>query len=279
MAFYIDSPTKKARKEPMETCIIHMSSAQNDPQIRTMVKNSQSWDPLLDAAKIRNFIPILDLAAGCQPGEIPDVKYHKNCRSMFVMKKNLERIQNQQSVSGETQSDEELVRKSARKSDKNAGRLFDDNCIFCDKKVRYIKANKKEIAQPCSTKNAEENIKKWATLKNDTKILALASRELLAGEARYHRTCQKDYTRECEEKSEVHEMSDYEEISFNKIFEFLRRDLFQNPRIIKFKELSDKLFENMMTNGAENIDRKNKKVKLKKMLEIEFDKKPSFYCW
>ena len=42
---------------------------------------------------------------------------------------------------------------------------------------------------------ADSSIRKIATQKNDSKILALVSRELVAAEARYHRTCYRSCTR------------------------------------------------------------------------------------
>ena len=41
---------------------------------------------------------------------------------------------------------------------------------------------------------ADESIRKIATAKNDSKILAIASRDLVAAEGCYHRSCYKAYT-------------------------------------------------------------------------------------
>ena len=42
---------------------------------------------------------------------------------------------------------------------------------------------------------ADSSIRKIATQKNDSKILALVPRELVATEACYHRTCYRSFTR------------------------------------------------------------------------------------
>ena len=42
---------------------------------------------------------------------------------------------------------------------------------------------------------ADSCIRKMATLKNDSKILALVSRELIAAEACCHRSCNRSYAR------------------------------------------------------------------------------------
>ena len=42
----------------------------------------------------------------------------------------------------------------------------------------------------------DEKVRAVATAKMDDKILAVTSRELIAAEAHYHRTCYRDYTRD-----------------------------------------------------------------------------------
>ncbi|KXJ04733.1 hypothetical protein AC249_AIPGENE5275, partial [Exaiptasia diaphana] len=71
-------------------CIIHCSS-ENSTELRSL-KDIESWQSLLKAASIRNHKPLLDIAETLKEGEIPDIKYHKTCRSLFTMKKDLDRI-------------------------------------------------------------------------------------------------------------------------------------------------------------------------------------------
>ena len=52
----------------------------------------QSWKSLLNAAEIRQYKPILDLVETLKGKEIPDIRYHRKCRSIFTMKKDLDRI-------------------------------------------------------------------------------------------------------------------------------------------------------------------------------------------
>ena len=52
-----------------------------------------------------------------------------------------------------------------------------------------------EILIQCIDLRADENIRKTALAKNDSKLLAIVSRDLVAAEACYHGTCHREYTR------------------------------------------------------------------------------------
>ena len=66
-------------------------------------------------------------------------------------------------------------------------------CIFCEKD-KYVKGtNSKEKLVKCCELRADETIKQRALQICEANILA--SREVVAAEAHYHRTCYRDYTR------------------------------------------------------------------------------------
>jgi len=48
-----------------------------------------SWLTLLKAAEIRKHAPVLELVKDLPEGVIPEVYYHKKCRSIFTIKKTL----------------------------------------------------------------------------------------------------------------------------------------------------------------------------------------------
>ena len=57
-----------------------------------MCPNSvESWKTLRRAAEIRRHEEILAIAVN-SPDEIPEVYYHRKCRSIFTLKKDLDRI-------------------------------------------------------------------------------------------------------------------------------------------------------------------------------------------
>ena len=70
-------------------------------------------------------------------------------------------------------------------------------CIFCDKVSKYAKGKdvRKKLIQGVDQLRADENIRKTALAKNDSKLLAIVSRDLVAVEACYHGTCYREYTR------------------------------------------------------------------------------------
>ena len=70
-------------------CIIHCS---NDTQKLISPQDLVSWKNLLRAAEIRKHAPLLEIAKTCDEGQIPKVYYHRRCRSIFTMKKQLDAI-------------------------------------------------------------------------------------------------------------------------------------------------------------------------------------------
>ena len=81
-------PAKRRRLD----CVIHCSPNDETESKLISPQNINSWKTLITAAEIRNHTPILELAKKLSDGEVPDVKYHRKCRSIFTMKKDLERL-------------------------------------------------------------------------------------------------------------------------------------------------------------------------------------------
>ena len=71
-------------------CIIHSTSSAGVDAPLISPQNFESWLTLLEAAKVWNHHPILDLAKNLDDKEIPAIFYHRKCRSLFTMKKDLE---------------------------------------------------------------------------------------------------------------------------------------------------------------------------------------------
>ena len=70
-------------------CIIHSS---NSVKNLSKLDSLSSWKPLVKAARIRNFVPVLRILEEVEPDIVPDIWYHRICRFIFTMKKTLERI-------------------------------------------------------------------------------------------------------------------------------------------------------------------------------------------
>ena len=86
----------------LPTCIIHYQSTKLGLSEELIHLSSfESWTTLLEAARQRNHTPILQIGELNDGESIPDVSYHRHCRSRFTMKRELDvlRAQHQDSSS------------------------------------------------------------------------------------------------------------------------------------------------------------------------------------
>ena len=109
----------------------------------------------------------------------------------------------------------------------------------------------------------DDSIRKAAIAKGDCRITTLASRDLVAAEAWYHGQCYRDYTRpdkagknsylESGTDSNKTNYCNIESQAYDKLFEFIRSDLLENPRIIKMADLRENLMSYMRSMGTTEI--------------------------
>ena len=115
-------------KKLREACIIHLCDDKSD---LVTPKDLLSWESLLKAAKIRSYVPLLEVA-NQKPGQIPEVFYHRQCRCRFTLKRDLEKIQSkqlQEPAGNHSYVTNENVRPARKIS---ASRLYSSICIFLD---------------------------------------------------------------------------------------------------------------------------------------------------
>ena len=74
-------PEKRARQE--KYCLIHCS---DDDGALVCPNSVESWKPLRRAAEISRHEEILGITVN-SPDQIPEVYYHRKCRSLFPIKK------------------------------------------------------------------------------------------------------------------------------------------------------------------------------------------------
>ena len=84
-----ETSCKKARMD--QKCLIH-SPLEHEDATLVSLRDNDSWASLLRAAQIRNYLPLLDLANDVEENEIPEIIYHRKCRSIFTLKKTLDAI-------------------------------------------------------------------------------------------------------------------------------------------------------------------------------------------
>ena len=106
------------------------------------------------------------------------------------MKKTLDAIEKQSNMNLETDRNDECIRLSTRQIATSARRMYEVQCIFCEKKHKFLKGQKtRESLVQCRELRADKTISIAALKKSDTPILAVVSRDLVAAEAHYHRSC------------------------------------------------------------------------------------------
>ena len=207
------------------------------------------------------------MARDTREGEIPEhVMYHRKCRSVFTMKRDLEKIK-QLTEDDDDLQEPEKKRHATNRQQPSSSRIYEKICIFCEKKSKYIKSsrNREHLIQ-CTDLRADDSIRTIAISKGDTRIIALVSRELVAAEACYHRSCYRDYTRpKTNNSNEIQNRDEdddwYKKIenqAYEKLFVFIR-SLLENPRLIKLTELRDLLICHMNSLGINEISESTKK--------------------
>lgn len=194
------------------------------------------------------------------------------------MKRDLEKLMI--SKGGEAENlDLSTERRASQRGPSTGARVYQKNCIFCDKESKYMKGNVREKLIQCSDLRSDETIRKTATSKSDTKILAIVSRELVAAEAFYHRSCYRNYTRppktsndiasECSGSEEDMLYNHIETQGLENLYDYVRTDLLENPRLVQFTEITGTLVKFMEELGAEKI-RESTKTHLRRNLEKQF---------
>jgi len=240
-----EPPKKRTCLDTRSGCIIHCTDESGE---LSALHDIQSWKSLLKAAEIRQYKPILDLVESLKDEEIPDICYHRKCRSIFTMKKDLERISKDEGTSCNSKSSTSQDRRSSR-GPSAKGTTYERICIFCNKESKYGKGKQtREKLIQCSDLRSDQMTRNVATANHDTKILAIVSRELVAAEACYHKSCYRNYTRPVFEEAtyigsaEDKEYNLIESKAHQKLFNHIRSNVLENPRLVKLTEITNSWF-------------------------------------
>eukprot|EP00794_Sanderia_malayensis_P020769 gene20769-22792_t len=268
------SPSFK-RKRNSSSCIIYCSATSGP---LTTPASYQSWKTLLDAAVTRKHTTLIDVAKNLQEGEIPDIQYHRECRSIFTLKKSLETLKEKRADSCTNEK-----KSSKRRITKNSI-ILDKVCIFCSKVVKK-KKGEKETPTQCLEMRAQRTIHNTALRLNDPRILHLVqNHDLIAAEAHYHVTCYKSFTRvrpdkpdKAEEKDEGKDDEDDEDddyrikeaLSLDKLFHYIRNEVIAKEQVTTLVDLTLKLVQYLREAGLQQILDSTKKH-LRRKLENEF---------
>lgn len=238
--------------------------------------DNNSWKTLYEAAKIRHFKPILLLCednSDVFPGV--SVLYHRSCRSDFTHKKSLEKFKHDVETF-DNMSDSEPRRSSRDIPSCSTTRLYEKNCIFCQKVSKYIKGTHTREALICAVDlRADKTIRDVANARFDSRILAITARDIVAAEAHYHASCYKAYTRP--EKSDSKAVISKEDMHYQvceisaleSVYQSIRNDLFLNPRILCLTNITSKFITSMNSLGIHTVSQSSIKH-FRRNLEMEF---------
>ena len=122
-AFRMDSQYKES-----EVCIIHHETSKEDDGIFGL-KDYESWKTLLDAAKVRNYGPITDVAKDLGEEEVPRIHYHRKCRSLFTMKRELETLKRKATENITEEAGENSLPKTPSGTSSDGARVYHPICI------------------------------------------------------------------------------------------------------------------------------------------------------
>ena len=274
-----ESPPLPAKRPRLDSNACLLNCSENDPNASlTSPQTLESWKTILDAAQIRKCAPVLDLAEDTPCGEIPSIKYHRRCRSLFTMKKGLDSILKKNRSRTPDPSPVASSSKPQRRS-LSEGRVYEAQCIFC-LSVKYLKGQRtREGLVKCCELRADDKIRKSATQKMDTRILGLLHRDLVAAEGHYHRTCYRTYTMnmtKADEQSENEDDAHDPDIVYanayakaeRELFLYIRNELMVKPDIVSMTDMTSRLGNSLHAEG-QTIKQSSKKH-LRRALEQEF---------
>ena len=156
--------------------------------------------------------------------------------------------------------------------------VYEEKCIFCDKTSKYKKgSNTREPLTKSCEFHSDEKIRSIAVQKMDSKMLSITSRELVAVEAHYHKSCYIAYTRQRPSPSVSQEEKEdsgavyarAEQCAYEMLFNFIRQTLFTKPHVTKMVGLSEQLVLFMNMQGVTVVKSHTRKHIWRK-LELEF---------
>ena len=103
----------------MDECCIHYESVKDAKLVN--LSTIDSWKTLLLAARKRNYTPLLKIADETPSNAIPKLAYHKTCRSMFTLKRDLDKLS--QSLSSKS-------KRTSRVDTSTSSVVLPKKCIF-----------------------------------------------------------------------------------------------------------------------------------------------------
>ena len=280
-------------ESPKGQCVIHQTVSNEDDDSVLSPQNYDSWLTLLEAAKVQNHSSILDIAKQLQDKEIPQIFYHRKCRSLFTMRKSLDTLKRKadESISEAGGSGDASKRPTRIPTSETRVRVYDSICIFCDKVNKYRKnSNSREKLTQCCELRADQTLRECAIKKEDGKVLAIMSRDIVAAGAHYHVSCYKKYTRVNKEQ-QVYRKQNIEDIeedrdelyqrierdAYADLFKYIRTDIIPNKKIIEVSSLTEQLEFSILSSTKVKLLKDSTRKHIHRKLELELGESVNIY--
>ena len=270
------------RKKLCKSCIFDCND--RNPELSSP-KGWDSWTRLVQAAEISGNHHILMIAAKADSGRVPEVFYHNQCRNRFNKKRDLGDI-------SETKDTEDPPDATAKpkifhrreSSAPFASTVYEPVCIFCLKSSKYLKGtNTRDQLVKCVDLHADGTVREAAIRKEDGRIIAILSRELVGAEGHYHGQCYRAFTRPLKKvttddnnNSTTETEPDPDVIygraakrTYEELFKYIRNHLFQQPNVVRLTELTKKLTDTLLSMGVTEVKSSTKKH-IQRKLVAEF---------
>ena len=126
----------------MDVYCIHYDSTK-DENLRSL-SSIESWITLLEPAKLRND-SIINVAADLEDGEVPKPMYHKTCRALYALKRNLNKFRKEVKESPESKR----AKRSEAVSTSTSG-VLQKICIYYKKANKFIEGIRENLSS-CET--------------------------------------------------------------------------------------------------------------------------------
>ncbi|KAG0728125.1 hypothetical protein GWK47_033150 [Chionoecetes opilio] len=162
----------------------------------------------------------------------------------------------------------------------STSRTYEAKCRFCQKTNKYAKRQKtREVLVKCRALRADAKIRNAATKTLESRILGIVSRDIVAAEAHYHRSCYRFYTRgETSQQKDAVSADDKEDEdiyeaavsqSYSELFHYIRMELSGTPKVLMMTDVTSRLVAPMKSFGVDQVQDSTKKH-LRQRIEKEF---------
>lgn len=220
----------------IQQCVIHSSSVNSGLSLTTP-KDINSWKSLMNAGKALNHKQITEIGAATPDDKIPDIWYHRNCRDIYMLKLRERAKQTKKNVSLASLNKGKSRENSSKASSSAAGSM----CIFCERHSKCPrKSDIKEKLTLCEDLRADQTVREKAIEKQDSRMIAIVTQELVAAKVWYHHSCYNDYTRNRPERVPLHVESDYdrvEKVAYGKLFDHIRHEVIEKDVVVKMLDI------------------------------------------